>query len=218
MQAYGADPMPSTKPTSSVAAYIAANDPSLLTTQQLQREIEHLEKLLTQRIEAVDRAVVVAHDNLVRVPTDVDKAVGHLKDVIFERFLTDGIKFESIQQQIKERDIKVAETARDTKVAVDAALSAQKELASKQTETFQQSIAKSEAATAKQIDQQSVLLGTTNVALIGKIEDVKERLTRLEGQEKGSKNVMAMVFSIVAAIGTLIAIAIALSNLNARMN
>jgi len=153
---------------------VAYNDSSLLTTQYLEREIKHLEKLLTQRIDSVDRAVIVAHENLVRVPTEVDKAISHLHDV------------------------------------VDITLVAQKESVTKQIETLQESIRKFETTIGKQIDQQVLLIDTTNVATNAKIDDLKERFVRIEGQDKGSKNFIATIFLVTISIGAVIAIAIVL--------
>jgi hypothetical protein len=160
---------------------------SAATTDLTLREIAAVEKLLTLRANAIEKAVEVAHENLVRVPTEVDKAVGHLRDVMLEKFATTDQKLQTIELQFHERDVRVEQTARDTKVAIDAALAAQEKGANKQTESFIMSIAKSETATAKQIDQQSQLLISTTRGLNDKIDDIKDRITRLEGEGRGLK-------------------------------
>ncbi len=142
-------------------------DPSVLTTQQLWREVAVLKELLNNRIEAVEKAVKVSHDDYVRVPTDVQKYVGALERLHEE-------KFNSVEKQFKERDTRVYQTATDTKLAVDAALQA-----------AEKAVGKSEASTVKQIDAQSLLISNTAKSLDGKIDDVKDRLTRIEGQGMG---------------------------------
>jgi len=189
------------RPNNSLQRYLA--DPTPLTTQQLWREIGALKELIMSRLEAMDTAIVVAHEDLVRVPTDVQKQVGNLKDLHDEKF--SGIiqefsnrdalyaeKFASIQVQFKERDTRAEQTTKDGKTAVDAALQAAKE-----------AVGKSETATVKQIDQQAALIGTATRALDDKITDTKDRLTRLEGKGEGSKATndhMYLVAGIVIAV------------------
>lgn len=155
-------------------------DPTALTTQQLQREVSSLKELLETRIEALERATKVAHDDLVRVPTEVQKTVSALENLHNEKFLSVHTelasrtllyleKFESIQTQFKERDARTEQTTKDGKTAVDAALQAAKE-----------AVGKSESTTVKQIDQLGVLINEKSRSLDDKITDAKERLTRIE--------------------------------------
>lgn len=186
---------------------IATLDPSALTTQQLLREIYSLEKLTTQRMDAIEKAVEVAHENLVRVPTDVDKAVGHLRDVLDE-------KIKRIDTQIRERDIRAEQSSRDSKVALDAALQSAEKMVAQQTLSSSQAIAKSEMATQKQMDQQSLSMISATSALGDKIDDIKDRLTRIEGEGRGLKAAettqqtsnMSVVSIIGLVVGSLIGI------------
>jgi hypothetical protein len=155
-------------------------DPTLLTQQQIFREIGALRELVFTRLDAMDKAVELFKADLVRVPTDTDKQVSQLRDLHQEkldsiRTLMDE-KFHSVATQFAERDVRVEETAKSTKVAVDAALQAAEKAVEKQNEAFSLSIAKSEAATIKQIDQQAELLRTATGALDDKISDGKDRL------------------------------------------
>ena len=133
-------------------------DPTLLTTEQLLREIEHLRAFLVGRLEAMDKAMVIFNENITRVPTDTDKQIQHLKELHDE-------KFESIKIQFIERDTRTEQTSRDSKVAVDAALQAAKEAVGEQNKSSALAIAKSEASTIKQIDQQGLLISTATKAL-----------------------------------------------------
>jgi polyhydroxyalkanoate synthesis regulator phasin len=159
---------------------IPVPDPSVLTTQALLREIGGLRELLSQRVESIEKAVEVAHNNLVRVPTDVDRTVGHLREVVHEKFNTVSERFDGIATQFAERDTRVEQTARAGEEALKAALQAAKELVGTQSASFSISIDKAEAATEKRFD-----------AANDKIEDLKERLTLLEGQGRGKVDAVA---------------------------
>ena len=154
-------------------------DPTALTTQLVWREIGSLKELVMARMDAMQTAIDVAHADLVRVPTDVQKQVGNLKELHEEKIkgLLDvhEEKFKSIQTQFRERDIRADQTAKDAKSAIDAAFAASKE-----------AIAKSETATSKQIELLGNTLSTTSNGLNDKISDVKDRVNRMEGTGAGA--------------------------------
>lgn len=183
------------------------------------------------RLTAMDKAVDQFTADIKRVPTETDRAIGGLRDLVDQKLLeihsllaernlrfnaevTDMKKavevaltssekavdaqnksfaqkelviekFDSIQMQFKERDTRVEQTARDTKVAVDAALQAAEKAVGKQNEASSQAIAKSESNTTKQIDGMGVLIKTTADGTDSKIVDIKERLTRVESLAVG---------------------------------
>lgn len=195
-------------------------DPSTLTTQQLWREIAALKELAFNRMAAIEKAVDVAHADLVRVPTDVQQQVAHLRELHDE-------KFESIRIQFAERDTRTEQTSRDNKVAVDAALQAAKEAVGENNKSFAISAAKQEASTIKQIDQQALLIATVSKTLDDKIGDLKERLTRIEGSGVGvekyqaagqthSSYTLAIIGFCAGTLIGLIGIAIALARLGAK--
>lgn len=179
------------------------SDPTFLTTQQLLREMESLKDLVFTRLDAMDKAMELFNANITRVPTDTDKQISHLKELHDE-------KFEGIEKQFKERDVRTEQSATATKIAVDAALQAQKEAAGAQNESNSAGIAKSETATTKQIDGITALLNGGLKALDEKINDLKGRLDRGEGQKqqvtenKGNQNWFVGLF----VIGGLSAISI----------
>jgi hypothetical protein len=174
-------------------------DPSSLTTQQLWREIAALKELVFIRLEGIEKAIKVAHDDLVRVPTDVMKQVGNLRDLHEE-------KFASVQKQFQERDERVKQNAQDTKVAVDAALQAAKELVALQNISLAQSSAKQEASFSKQIDAQGLLIQTTAKASDDKIDDLKDRMTRIEGRGEGLNKGWIVLLGAVSLIATIVGI------------
>jgi hypothetical protein len=141
----------------------AKADPTQLTLDVVHRESLFLKELIFTRLDAMDKAVALFNTNLTRVPTDVDKQVGNLKDLLLERFNRVTTQFDGIQLQFS----------------------------------------KSEAATTKQMDQIGVNLQTINVALNDKIDDVKDRLTILDGKGLGAGalwGVIATAAGIVIAV------------------
>ena len=166
-------------------------DPTVLTTAQLNRESAALREILESeikgqkevfeaRFDGMDKAIKLLQQIADRNPAEMDSRVSHLERLHSE-------KFASIQTQFTERDTRTEQTQRDSKVAVDAALQAAKEAVGKQQEGGDKAIAKSEAATIKQLDQIQLLIKTSVEGLDSKIADVKERLTRLESEDKGKQ-------------------------------
>jgi hypothetical protein len=174
-------------------SHTATSDPSSLTTQQLWREVLNLRELLESRITGIEKSIEVAHNDLVRVPTDVQKQVGNLKELHDE-------KFRSIQVQFEERDTRTEQKDRDTKIAIDAAF-----------QSASTAVAKSETVTSKQIDQLITLIQTETRALGGQINDLKERMTRFEslgiGEKGGRASQQQMITWILMIVVALISIA-----------
>jgi len=145
------------------------SDPTALTTAQVQREVASLKELLEARVEAVEKGIIIAHDDLVRVPTEVQKQVGNLRELHEQKFTEQAAlrdeKFASVQKQFD-----------GNKTAVDAALAAVKEAGNK-----------TEAGFTKQIDQLTALFQTGIKAVQGQIDDIKINSSRGEGKGEGSK-------------------------------
>lgn len=178
---------PAVIPPLSESSRLATSDPTPLTTQQIVREITALKEIIYTRLDGMDRAIVVFSDNMTRAPTEVDRQINHLRMLLTQRFEVDQEKFSSVQTQFNERDVRTEQTAKDSKVAVDAALQAAKEAVGKQQEASDRAIAKAEAATAKQIDQIGVLIATNNKAIDDKVNDLKERMAVITGQDVGKQ-------------------------------
>lgn len=172
-------------------------DPTRLTTEQLNREIASLREasekglaalreIIATRLDGNDRAIRLLQEAADRFPNWVDEKVRALKEVHEQRFtaITDTTteKFLSIEKQFAERDVRTEQAAGAVKIAVDAALQAQKEAAGEQNRSTALAASKSETATTKQIDQLGQLIQTMTKASDDKFADVKERLTRIEGK------------------------------------
>ena len=138
-------------------------DPTLLTTQQLIREMGSLRELLETRLDAMDKATELNKSATDKVPCMIKDAVSQLEARQNEKFI-------SIDKQFFERDIRADKIALLGKEAIAAALQAAKELVGSQSESFTAANAKTEQNFTKQLDQ------------IGdRVTDLKERLDRGEG-------------------------------------
>jgi hypothetical protein len=126
-------------------------DPTQRTEEQLFRTNKELEKLLTTRVIALekeinarlggmDKALVLLQAKSDRSPS-IDEVVARFEE-----------RFKATENQFKERDTRSDQSLREGKIAVDAAFAAQKEAVSEQNKSSTAAIAKSEAATTKQID------------------------------------------------------------------
>lgn len=153
-------------------------DPTLLTTQQLLRELHTLREILEARMEGMDRAQAMLQALVDRVPTDVAMKIGQLRELVEE-------KFRGVHTQLAERDARLTQDRATARAALDTALQAAKELLAEQYRAAGTAVNKSEAAISKQIDQQATQMATTTNAMESKITDLKDRLTRIEGRGSG---------------------------------
>ena len=189
-------------------------DPTLLTTQQILREVFSARELIETRISAMDKAIeLLQHvsDKSQNI-LEVAATVAHLQELHAE-------KFRNIGTQFLERDTRAEQTSRDSKVAIDAALQAAKDAVGEQNKSSALAIAKSEAGTTKQIDQIIVLintttkylndlLATTTMSLNDKIDDIKGRLTTIEGRSKGPSDLWGYVVGAIGLFMTMATLAV----------
>lgn len=178
-------------------------DPTLLTTEQLRLGLNNLRELLETRLTAMDKATDLFSANAARASIEADKQINHLKELHDERF-------RSIQRQFEERDVRSAASEDAAKIAVNAALQAQKEAAAAQNESNAAAITKSESTTVKQIDGIMALLASNSLAASDKITVINGRLDRGEGVTKGgadnSAKLLATVAVAVAVVGVMVSL------------
>lgn len=179
-------------------------DPTEQTTRLIDRAVLCLREVLEerfqtvkQRFEGMDKAISLIQVEADKVPSKTDVAVTQLRALQDERFT-------SIDVQFKERDTRTDQTSRDNKVAIDAALQAQKEAVGKQNESNALAIAKSEAAFTKQIDAIITLLQTMTKGFDDKIEDIKTRLTLIEGRTSTPMVIVGIIIGAVALLGVVV--------------
>ena len=197
-----------------VQAQAALADPSSLTTMQITMRLDGLREILEARLDGMDKAIAVAS----KYPTDIDKAINSFSGIVEEkfktmqeRFNTYDEKFSSIGTQFKERDTRGEQTQKDSKVAVDAALQAAKEAVGEQNKSSALAIAKSEASTTKQIDQIGIIMSTSQKALDEKIDDLRQRLTNMDGQKKGMGDIWGFIIGIVGMLSAVVTIAVTMT-------
>jgi hypothetical protein len=89
-------------------------------------------------------------------------------------------QFYKVEQQFLLVERQRVEQKKDTKDAVDAALTAQKEAVREQTSASERSIAKSEAATNKQLEQLATTFANTNASLLARLDELKERIVDVD--------------------------------------
>ena len=159
-------------------------DPTDRTEALVERATAALREIIQARLDAMDKATVL-------LDTQRIADIKHLRELHQE-------KFASVDQQLKdaytgmtlrftERDTRSSREATDNKTAVDAAFAAQKEAVGEQNKSFALATAKSEAATTKQIDAMGLAVDSKFKATDDKIDDIKARLDRGEGQGAGQR-------------------------------
>jgi len=191
-------PQPQNVPTQ-VSAELA-----LSAVNSLRAELGIRFNAISAIIEANEKAVALQHDDLVRVPTDVQKTTSALREFLEQVIQTSSAKlgkelenlagriesliavsderFKGIQIQFT--FLKQANEQLDlaNKTAISAALQAQKESAGETQKSSQAAIAKSETSTSEAI---KALTSTFNAAMNGltdRYNDLKSRLDRGEGK------------------------------------
>lgn len=102
----------------------------------------------------------------------------------------------------------------DTKAAVDAALTAQKEAVKEQTTASERAIAKSESATTKQLEALDSTFSAALKGVIDLLNDTKDRVSKVESVRIGSDSqisskradstVLLLMLSLIAPIVTVI--------------
>jgi len=185
---------------------------------RLIERMDGIRATLQARLDAIDKAAALFDVNLNRIPTTVDREVAALESLTASRMqdLTHTIhatrclteeKFNGVDRQFVERDVRVLQSAAAATTAVNAALQAAKEAVGEQNKSFTLSIDKSETATMKQIDALLVTSQTATAGLNSAISDVKDRLTRIEGAKIGVTDTTtnqhlssSMTMSIIAAV------------------
>lgn len=110
-----------------------------------------------------------------------------------EKFNAVSGKFDLIERQRIEQKM-------DTKAAVDAALTAQKEAVKEQTTASERAIAKSEAATKEQLTQLSATFTQAIKGLTDILNDTKERVSKGESAAQGGSGVQSRYLAVAAVL------------------
>jgi VIT1/CCC1 family predicted Fe2+/Mn2+ transporter len=193
-------------------------DPTLLTTEQLMREIGALRGIIETRLDSMDKASDLLHADVLRyvdLRTDtVNIQIAAINSESASRSILRDEKLNGLSSRIwdfidemktrfQERDTRSEREARDNKIAVDAAFAAAKEAVAENNKSSALATDKSEAGFTKQIDQLTLLIETRAKASDDKIDDIKEQLSNRRGHdtavvERGTSNLTVVGLSIAA--------------------
>lgn len=179
-------------------------DPTLLTTQQLLRELAALRELVFTRLDGMDKATSLLSETVNRTPTVIQTEIKHVRELLEERFA-------GIDKQFHERDVRTEQAATASASALAAALQAAKEAVFEQAQAAAKAAEKTELSFTKQIDQIQLQIKTIGDGFSDRIAELKERIDRGEGQASGSDSAGAVtrvnfgiVISVILALATVI--------------
>lgn len=175
-------------------------DPTLLTTEALNREIDRLRSSFEAGRDAMHDLLTARIDSTVAIEDE---------------------KFRRVEQRFQLIEGQRVEQKNDTQNAVQAALTAQKEAVREQTIASERAVGKSEVAMMKQMEQISNTFAAAIESLRHSIDDNKDRIVLLESrvialeqQKIGGKEVtgeqrqnMSVIFAGVGVLLTIIIIA-----------
>ncbi len=129
-------------------------------------------------------------------------------------------KFQAVDRQFDLVERMRVEQKKDTKDAVDAALTAQKEAVKEQTTAFGLATAKSEMAMTEQLKQLNATFTAAIKGVTDLLNDTKDRISKVEAMRLGGDGVRedrrADTAIIIAAIGGLVAAGSAIYNIIPR--
>jgi len=118
--------------TAGITRSVPVPDPTEQTTIVIHRELETLTTLqaakidaIHARIDGIDRATVVFQDNLTRVPTEVDKAIDRLREIVTLQVAGIEAQIQSNEARSRERaaemDLRLEQRFQSSGVALAAA-------------------------------------------------------------------------------------------------
>lgn len=184
-------------------------DPTVLTTEQLRREISWVKEFLLEeihcknevtqtRLNGMDRAIVLFQELTDSLPALWQREVARLQELHEARL-------DTIATQFKERDTRIEQiaqlnktaaevSAQQNKISIDAALQAQEKAAGKQTESLTSSIEKSEKGFHETLNQIVALAKETTNGINLRLDDVRRRQDLLEGRSGGMGALVGWIF------------------------
>ena len=194
-------------------------DPTALTNELVARAVLSLRELMETRLTGIDERVTTAISMIVRHADTVVKQNTEITDEKIKALIDVVSVFkQTVNERFQLGDVQTEKAARDVKSAVDAAFAAAKEAVGEQNKSNALSIAKSETATAKQIDQlvenQRAAAQNTNDKVDAlkkdvddKNADLKDRLTAMESRTVGINQTGVFIVGAFAILASIAAIA-----------
>ena len=137
-----------------------------------------LRELIEQRLNAMDLATKVLAGSVEKFPTDIDRAVGSVREIVLG-------EVSRVQAVTLEKFTAIDGTFSSNALALTAALAAQKEAAAEQNKSNTLAITKSESSTKETIAANAVQAQTGLASLENQFDDLKERVVRIESSGAG---------------------------------
>lgn len=196
-------------------------DPTVLTTELVDRAIAAYKAVMEERLGAMDKAVVLVATQIAEIAPNTTAAQELMHKELDRRMHSEREFMEMlvgrIEEVFNEKFSSVEGTFASNALALTAALAAQKEAAAESNKSGTLAIATAAVNTQKQIDAQGVLLTTNTKSLEGKISDinknfddkfadVKGRLDMLAGHSTGINAAWGILLGAVGLLGSLVAL------------
>jgi len=156
---------------------VAEQDDDRCRRDMLARSAD-LQALIEQRLDSMDEAAKVLASSIEKYPSDLDRAVNAMRDVILGQL---EITATRLDLSVSAIDGQFAAS----KTAVDAALSAAKEAVAEQNKANTAAIKVSEGNTKEQLTSLGQVSSANFKALEDKIADARDRLTAMEALTRG---------------------------------
>jgi hypothetical protein len=167
-------------------------DPTVLTTQALEKQIGALKELVFTRMDSMEKAL----DSLL-AKADRRPSVCELEARI------DG-RLKAIELRFDERDLRFEASFLANKSSVEAAFVALKEAVKEQNIASSTAIAKAENATTKEIDSLKTLISLESKSMDDKHGDFRSRLTTIESTSTSQGRIFSLILT---GLGLIIAVA-----------
>lgn len=198
--------------------------------ESLQQVIESQFAIRDERLRAIDIATTIHRNS-----ASHEGVVGLIREHVTSLELLVNSKLDVMDQALRDRDVlaqresalnalALAAAFNASKEAVAAALTAQKEAAQRQDEANQKAIDKSEAATAERILKLEQLFAAGIATVGGKVEDVKDRVGRIESvavggiaQRTEGRASNTATYALIGVIATVLGIVVTISTIVAAL-
>jgi hypothetical protein len=178
-------------------------DPTILTStavsaakDDLRRDMEAIQALLDARISAavqlletrlhaLDRADTLLTAQIKAMPDECRLAIDHLRELMREQFATIEAHRRRLEDELTHAVAAHQTIREENKQLITAAIETQHDAIGVQTQHMTQTVNRIELMATRQLEQITTLLQTAVSGLQSKLDDLKERLTLLEGRTAG---------------------------------
>jgi hypothetical protein len=154
------------------------------------------------RFDAIEKAIQLAHEDSVRVPTIVDRAINGVQALFDSKLAVISSeaatkreelsgKLEEVSGKLSVLAIQFQERTAASSTAIAAALQAAKEAVGEQNKSSASAIEKAQTQTTEQLAQLRTLASSEISAQTAQITDLKSRLDKSEGPLAISQNTIA---------------------------